>query len=161
MFSVCFALLSDTLVLSYFKSLLFVLCINHLSVVRLFLSITHRPLCISGRSATQRTTTACLLQEATGPTETPQPASPLLPPAWSVSPRWDHLESHRAPLCATNLHPTGVCGCVVFYSASSPLSLVWSWSNMSGFTRKCFVCWRWNILVQIAGWIARHDQVCS
>lgn len=77
-------------------------CLVHLSTLSL--------LCVcSGPSATQRTTTTYHLLAATECclTETPLPASHRPPLAWWASPPWGHLESHRGPLCATNLLLTG------------------------------------------------------
>lgn len=118
-------------------------------------------MCPSGQWATQRTTTVCLLQEATKccPTETPQPASPRPPQAWSASPRWGRLESHQAPLHATNPHQTGVCVCVCLWSfvlRGSPPSLLSSWLNMSHITHdNCvFYAWVWRIRLNN---VARSD----
>lgn len=88
--------------------------------------VNHHPLCPPGQWAIQRTTTVWVLQEASGcyPTETPQPASPRPPPAWSASPRWGHLESLQVPLYATDLHPTGVCVWSLFSELSSVPSLI-------------------------------------
>ena len=113
--------------------------------VRVCLLVNHQHLSVlpPGQWATLRTTTVCLLQEATEccPTETPQPASPRPPLAWSASPPWGRLESHQGPSYATNPHLTGLC--VFFCFPTSPLSLLWSWLNMSDMTHNAtlhFVC---------------------